>query len=445
MMSAFGVNLGRPRQLGSGVFRLGGPSAFTPAHAPSTRASNKLWLDADTITGLTDGSTFTGTVAGFGPAGSGAPIYRASAFRNGKPCLDFDGATSALTLAAGSALDTDVAGSFTMQVVLQPAVSGSIQTLINKGGGVDARIHLLLSGDAFYGRYNGVGAGTSLTVDLPVICQYVYDATAHSETLYVNGAQVGFMSDDPPSPASGAWFIGSNGSSNFYHGLISNVVIDSEALSPAQLASDVRYFAGRYSAGRLLVAEGDSRTFGADATAPGGVTAYPWPTQIATILGISWTVINRGVSSRTIADLINAFPSEVGPRSPFYRSSVAVIFVAVNDLAGGASASTTYGRLQNLLALHDAANMPYLVSTEPDSAVPHADYNALVVAGVSADNLVRFDLDSRVGPAGAALNTTYGDGSNLHWRGQDDGGNPGGGEAVFAELIAARIAPLRSL
>lgn len=271
----------------------------------------------------------------------------------------------------------------------------------------------------------------------------------------------------------------------FSAGAIAGVLTDS------QVEDLTDYFAGRFGGAAAkvpVVTKGDSRTAGYDGSGGPGTTStytnFPIAAQLQTALDAArpgvFACRNRGhVGARTgqfAVDGQQYSQMRYGPNALEVDRRKAVVFLigpmGVNDYSNrsggpgdglGQDATTAAGNLvagvAALESLRDAGTWPwdarFVASTELDYQDGEAGWltyrateDAAIVAGLPAvagkRALADLAADSRVGAAGASANLTYYDGDQLHMRGQDGSGNPGGGYGVVASLDAPKVLAVMS-
>jgi lysophospholipase L1-like esterase len=194
----------------------------------------------------------------------------------------------------------------------------------------------------------------------------------------------------------------------------------------------------------ILVADGDSITAGLVAN------TLPWPTQVGTIIGGTWTISNRAVPSQTLADMESDASIEIdGLFGHEYTRAILVCFAGTNDIYGNVdaddTAATTLSRLSTYCTARNAVGwdlvvvtmLPRTVTTGSLPAVQQTHFNSRRAAfntSVRANYLTYADRLADV-----ALNTTIGeDGDQSDTTYYQDGVHPtNAGAAILASEILA--------
>ncbi len=133
-------------------------------------------------------------------------------------------------------------------------------------------------------------------------------------------------------------------------------------------------------------------------------------------------MFNYGYFGQTIAQMAAAFGNYAHVYSPAARNNILTIFAGTNDIAGGASAATTYAALQSFCQQAHAAGWKVVVATMlPRNGLTGAQqaqwtaYNASIRSGWPgfADALADLQADPTMGPfAASSNNALYFDGTH---------------------------------
>ena len=242
--------------------------------SPSDISGLGLWLDAGTITGLSDGDAISTwndlSGAGRNATGSGSarPTYETNEL-NGKPVVRGDGVDDYMSFAAGSLLQ-NVAGA-TLFAVLRwrssPASSKNAVVVSTSVASNFARA-ALLGGTAGSGKwsaggrrldansYVGVGSSTSINTASCAIQEAVFDYANSNLYQYINGTLDGsttsFQTDGNTSDAAsllGTLFASYDGGSGAgFAGIdVAEILIWPSALSSGNRALVRAYLAAKYA------------------------------------------------------------------------------------------------------------------------------------------------------------------------------------------------------
>jgi lysophospholipase L1-like esterase len=223
-------------------------------------------------------------------------------------------------------------------------------------------------------------------------------------SFHANGMSWGASGANPAAPAI------------YYGGYLGELMITDHKVSTAlRVAMHERISASwgtphPYQA----VCEGDSITAGL------GVTT-PYPAQMAASLGSGWVVVNNGVSSDTIENMLANAPTDIDPKynAYAYKKNICVIFAGTNDLFFGETVDDTYGWLVSFCTGRRAVGYKVVVATtlpRQSVSVPQAtwdarraDYNTRIRTNWAsfADAIADVAADSRIGDDGDNNDTTY--------------------------------------
>jgi lysophospholipase L1-like esterase len=172
----------------------------------------------------------------------------------------------------------------------------------------------------------------------------------------------------------------------------------------------------------IVVCDGDSLT--------GGVGGTPYPTQLATLLGGSYTVSNLGVSAQTMGEAMNDAESQADALySTSATENVYVQWAGTNDLFYGFSAAQVIGRITDSVRRRLSAGwqrvLVLTILPRTDTGFPAAfeanrqTVNTAIRAmpttlGTSRVEVVDVAADTRIGDAGDELDTTYYTADKVH-------------------------------
>lgn len=397
---------------------------------PTEISGLKLWLDANAITGLSDGDAVatwadkSGNSRDATAAGAAQPTYK-TGIVNSKPTVRFNGSANYMATATTPAL-------------AQP------NTVFWVGKVANAWV-----GDGAF--FDSTTALKSMVEIYPLdtkAYQMYADSAINSSTRRVtsayrlyeavfNGASSSLIADGQTqatgNPGAGGFAgvrIGSRGNgTKFLNGDIAEMLVYSGTLTEAQKNLIRSYLKSKYqSASNRIIADGDSLTYGTGST--GGLT---FPAQLATLLGR--TAVNVAVPGKTMTSIRDETTT-----LPYggLANDIMVLYVGTSDLGSGAAATTIGPILITAAQRYVAAGFQLVICTLADSqaATNPVDYetqrqafNGYITSNATSIGYLVADLaaDSRIGVVGDANNTTYFDADKVHMN------NTGYG--VVAEII----------
>lgn len=408
-------------------------------NAPATPGAN-----GDAIASVADASG-SGNTATQGTAAA-KPTLK---IWNGVRRLYFDGGDSLVT---PSFLDSSYNTALTVFVLSEPInglvyfrISGSHSTLF------------FSSGDAATTDFNGFFSHTPLSVDesrTPIVI-----TNRALEVFRYNGTTITTRRNGSQTTAAATGNHGLNGSLTIgayapgglgWIGWIDQYLIYKRALSDAEILQVEAAIAYTTSVGtrasgagtRQVACDGNSLTQGA-----GGQT--PYPTQLATLLGAGWNVVNYGVGGQEAWEMSNDATTTVDTQ--FALSATKCVSVAWEGIIGlrlQTPVEVVYAHLVDYCRGRRMVGWQVLVLTVLPSSgtgtpvgfeAARLSLNTLIRTNWAtfADGLVDVTTDARIGDPGDELDTTYYlDEAGLHVH------LTTAGYAIIAEAVQAAIAAL---
>lgn len=159
-------------------------------------------------------------------------------------------------------------------------------------------------------------------------------------------------------------------------------------------------------------------------------------------LGTSWHEINQGVAGTALSTIAaNALSTTGVKRQPRLQRDWAMVSAGINDLAGGATATTVYGSLTAYCNTLKALGFIVIVTTlqaqnrGAPAETERISFNSTLRANFTfADILVDFAADSRFDTPAKYTNTTFYQSDQIHWTAV---GAAGAADLVVAAIVAS--------
>lgn len=411
------------------------PSPFgggggAPAFSPASLTAVKYFLDARTITGISDGSNIT-TASWTDQSSSnrGAlatatnAVYRATGGPGGGAAVEFNGADSVCISPAFSITTPQ-----RVFLLAKPIVNANQKYLFD---GVALNQAAILFGGTSSGLNSGsTGAlgitfgNTTKTQTAEVGIWSFYDVVFNGAASTVQVANEILKIDAAVVAATvGGVTLGAPG--NLLGGFFANlqiaaaIVCDSTLTGP-QAAQIRTWLAGFSIATRKLVnCDGDSLTFGSFSTA-----GNDYPNQMLTLLtgGVTtWNKWNNGNAGDTIANMETKAQTFTDPFQNMFARSVVIGWAGTNDLAAGTAGATAATALATWCTARRTALADKIVVldciargtlTAPQQTERLA-FNAALAANGSPpwDTLVKVSADARLSNS---ADTTYFNADTIH-------------------------------
>lgn len=439
------MSLGR---LGRSFGKLGGVgSKHATLFSPSSLTAVKYFLDARTITGITNGSNITtASWTDQSKSALGAlvtatnAIYRSTQGPNGGSCVEFNGTTSVCVSPAFSIsapqrvflLAKPIASAnqkylFDGVAINQaPMLYGTPSSGVNSGSVSSLGISFSNTTktrtveDGVWSFYDGVFNGASSTIR---VANEVIKTDASLSTTTLTGATLG-----APGNQLGGFFANLQ--------IAALVICDSTLTAPQ--ATSIRNWMSSFNIAnrKLIQCSGDSLTFGSFSSA-----GNDYPSLIVPLLtggSTTWNKWNNGNAGDTIANMETKAQTFVDPFQGMFTRSVVVGWAGTNDLAAGTSGATAAAALATWCTARRSAGADKIVImdciargnlTAPQQTERLA-FNAALAANGSPtwDTLVKLSLDSRLSNS---ADTTYYNADTIHLT--------DAGYAVVANLVAPAV------
>lgn len=283
--------------------------------------------------------------------------------------------------------------------------------------------------------YPGGGAQLNTGLYLPSSkCCFGVVGTASAVNLYLNGVVYGPLSAATNATATGGTIGGAASSASMW-GHIHEIAFYNAALTTQYTGEIIAEMMDRHgivtNKNSVVVFDGDSITTGYNTT---GLRSWSHCLmRDGTLSNVHWA--NVGIPSARLSnasgadDLTANFAGRV--TTPYaslgHSRRILVIMAGTNDIAiGSASGATTLTRLGTYITNARTAGWNKIVAAtmlprsgvESDRATYNTGIRALLTAG-TIDGLIDFDVDSRIGAAGANADSAFfGDGTHPTERGQ---------------------------
>lgn len=211
-------------------------------------------------------------------------------------------------------------------------------------------------------------------------------------------------------------------------------------LSSSEL-TEARVIVVSLNHGALLVTEGDSLTFGFQASTPNN----DYPSQLLALYtkGEIGLFANVGTNSDTIANIIGEAATQVDPKLRTDRVNVLAIWAGTNDFAlNGVAEATVFANLKSYCQARRALGWKVIVLTmlprpntgaDPTIEVHRTAYNSDIRSNWTgfADALADVGADSNIGAASANTNLTYYNSDQIHLNDT--------GYGVVASIVKAQL------
>ena len=211
-----------------------------------------------------------------------------------------------------------------------------------------------------------------------------------------------------------------------------------------------------YTVAYSIVCKGDSLTYSQYASTGTGVvnvvygsSTTTWPGVMVNSLGQKFQAVNRGVPGQQAFDVIGTVGAEAAGDFATGKANLAIVQYGTNDLRTGRTLSQLQSDIQSVCGAYRSLGYKVIIQTIEPAYLPSANitptydialqqpYNAWLRANWKsfADAISDFSLDTRVGQAGAELNTTY-------FRSADNTHLTDAGYAVVAGYAAAAVSQI---
>lgn len=278
------------------------------------------------------------------------------------------------------------------------------------------------------------GNGVQGTINIPINKGIVGCVSGPSATVFHNHATSQTIGAAGASSGTGGaiglW------SGNAFIGRIYRILIYGATQSAGDVAATKAALIQNHgivtSYPNRLVCVGDSLTYGAGMT-----LNRNWPYRLGAMKQ-TWEVFNLGISGATISAMTPNIPTNVTPLFDAGKRCELILWGGRNDVGGGASAATTFSRIQAFCnaaksgAAWNGVNVVTLIDCNDFAAV--ADPANVTIRGGDSSYDHVIDLGR-----GSVLETRLSDGSDLNYFQADTVHPSDGGGQVAADFIAGDI------
>ncbi len=334
--------------------------------SPGSLTAVKYWLNAGTITGVSDGGAVTAAKwvdqslsANGALAAATALTYRASG-PNSKPTVEFDGSTSLATSPTFASLNTPRR----IFCVFKNLDNTQGSKYFLDGQATNTNVMALDGSNSIFWGFDSDGSGNHKwqggELTNPA---YVADGLYNgASTTITSNNEILITNSGGPSAAITAITLGAPGGHNagfFAHIQISELIVCDSTLTGPQATQIYGYLYAKYAltTKKLFIGDGDSLTFGTGSSVPGGSSAYPGQLQLLLAGGATtWIIQNQGSAGTTISQIDSNAAALTDPICGYYTRTVIAGWGGTNDLGNGSTGAATYTALQTYFANRRASN-----------------------------------------------------------------------------------------
>lgn len=221
-----------------------------------------------------------------------------------------------------------------------------------------------------------------------------------------------------------------------WSGKIAQVLMVSDDLDDTNMELAIRTLEAKWDASsRFIVCDGDSLTRGQGSTSGTG-----YPTMMQSSLGDTALVVNLGVDSQTLANMISDGVAQIDTpyASALTRKNICVAWGGTNDLYFGASAATTITRFSDYCSARKTAGLKVIACTIIDRTPAGGSWTAADALTVNTSIRANYETYADV-LCDLAADSRLSDCTNLTYFQADQVHLTDAGYAVVAELVEAAV------
>lgn len=397
----------------------------TKDFTPNQIANLYLWIRASDMAGLADGATITPvdrSSNAFALTLTDTPTKSTSVDGRVSMKFTFAATPQAVVLPAGFSVSRQA---LSVYIVARQgnSTADTNSSICDFGTGLQSMLWVNTGLQIFNGSSNPVSRATKMSQENFFVTGYRASTTA--ATVRYNDWTQALASPGAGTLTGGKIGSAASGTSFYYLGEISEIVIFTRALTDAEDAAMLAYL-NRPVLRQQIICKGDSMTYGYTSAAGANTVksiGYPW--QLNRMIENA-KVLNLGVNSQTLQTMATNVSTEVVPlidTSNWPNGNIVLISGGTNDCISSRTAAQIYADLTTFCAAVRTAGGKVIVDTMlsrvgfsgPQEAVRQT-YNGLVRAGwpAIADGFADLDANTVLGGVGTYTNTTYFDTDQTH-------------------------------
>lgn len=399
----------------------------TKDFTPNQIANLYLWIRASDMAGLADGATITPvdrSANAFALTLTDTPTKVTGVDGRVAMKFAFGSAPQAIVLPGGFSVSRQALSVYFVARQGNATQDNGLAAICDFGTGLQSMFWI---NSATLQFYNGSSNPATRKTQVSQEAFYVegYRSSTTALTVRYNDWTQAIASPGAGTLTGGKIGSAASGTSFYFAGEISEVIIFNRALTDAEDAAVLAYL-NRPVLRQQIICKGDSLTYGyTSAAASSTVKSVGYPWQLNRMIENA-KVLNLGVVGQTLQTMATNVSTEVVPlidTSNWPNGNIVLISAATNDCLASRTAAQIYADLTTFCAAVRAAGGKVIVDTmlsrggfSGGQEAVRQTYNGLVRAGWPsiADGLADLDASTVLGGVGTYSNTTYFDTDQTH-------------------------------